>query len=86
MILKTYARLFVASLDDAIPTLEAFVGRPADLRFWADDPALLDPIVGQSLSPLPPPSTEVEQAAVGDFSSSRENQRHLPGLAWPLAQ
>lgn len=32
-ILKTYARLFVSSLDEALPFLERLVGRPADLRF-----------------------------------------------------
>ncbi|WP_225729327.1 MULTISPECIES: VOC family protein [unclassified Nocardia] len=32
-ILKTYARLFVADLDTALPTYEKLVGAPADLRF-----------------------------------------------------
>ena len=32
-ILKTYARLFVGSLDESLPFLERLVGRPADLRF-----------------------------------------------------
>lgn len=32
-ILKTYARLFVSSLDESLPFLERLVGRPADLRF-----------------------------------------------------
>lgn len=32
-ILKTYARLFVSSLDESLPFLELLVGRPADLRF-----------------------------------------------------
>lgn len=32
-ILKTYARLFVSSLDESLPFLEALVGKPADLRF-----------------------------------------------------
>ncbi|PXX68631.1 hypothetical protein DFR70_102315 [Nocardia tenerifensis] len=32
-ILKTYARLFVADLDTALPTYEKLVGTPADLRF-----------------------------------------------------
>ncbi len=32
-ILKTYARLFVSSLDESLPFLEQLVGRPADLRF-----------------------------------------------------
>jgi hypothetical protein len=37
MILKTYARLWVADLDATLPLLEAIVGRPADLRFAFDD-------------------------------------------------
>ncbi|GIF16276.1 VOC family protein [Actinoplanes teichomyceticus] len=36
MILKTYARVFVASLDQSLPLLEKLVGRPADLRFPFD--------------------------------------------------
>lgn len=32
-ILKTYARLFVADLDTALPVYESIVGAPADLRF-----------------------------------------------------
>lgn len=36
-ILKTYARLFVSSLDESLPFLERLVGRPADLRFAFDD-------------------------------------------------
>ncbi|WP_040799974.1 VOC family protein [Nocardia higoensis] len=32
-ILKTYARLFVADLDTALPFYESIVGAPADLRF-----------------------------------------------------
>ncbi len=32
-ILKTYARIFVSSLDESLPFLETLVGRPADLRF-----------------------------------------------------
>ncbi|WP_194832833.1 VOC family protein [Nocardia sp. XZ_19_369] len=32
-ILKTYARLFVADLDAALPTYEKLVGTSADLRF-----------------------------------------------------
>lgn len=66
MIIKTYARLFVHSLDDALPFLETLVGRPADLRFWSDDPRLLHSIIGDSTEPLSG-SAEVEQAAIGDF-------------------
>lgn len=66
MILKTYARLFVRSLDDALPVLEALVGRPADLRFWSDDPKLLCPLVGNN-NDLPAEVLVVEQAAIGDF-------------------
>ena len=36
MILRTYARIFVASLDQSLPLLEKLVGRPADLRFPFD--------------------------------------------------
>ncbi len=32
-ILKTYARMFVRSLDESMPLLEQLVGQPADLRF-----------------------------------------------------
>lgn len=32
-ILKTYARMFVNTLDESLPFLEQIVGRPADLRF-----------------------------------------------------
>jgi hypothetical protein len=32
-ILKTYARMFVNSLDESLPFLERLVGKPADLRF-----------------------------------------------------
>ncbi|TQM29707.1 VOC family protein [Nocardia bhagyanarayanae] len=32
-ILKTYARLFVADLDTALPIYESIVGAPTDLRF-----------------------------------------------------
>lgn len=32
-ILKTYARMFVRSLDESLPLLEQLVGKPADLRF-----------------------------------------------------
>lgn len=37
MILKTYARLWVADLDETLPLLEELVGRPADLRFPFQD-------------------------------------------------
>lgn len=32
-ILKTYARMFVSSLDESLPFLELLVGKPTDLRF-----------------------------------------------------
>ncbi len=32
-ILKTYARMFVRSLDESLPLLERLVGKPTDLRF-----------------------------------------------------
>jgi hypothetical protein len=32
-ILKTYARMFVRSLDESLPFLEVLVGKPSDLRF-----------------------------------------------------
>jgi hypothetical protein len=32
-ILKTYARVFVRSLDESLPTYVRLVGRPADIRF-----------------------------------------------------
>ena len=32
-ILKTYARMFVRSLDESLPFLEQLVGKPTDLRF-----------------------------------------------------
>lgn len=66
MILKTYARLFVRSLDDALPFLEKLVGRPADLRFWSDDPKLLQSIAGDGAKPHSD-LADVEQAAIGDF-------------------
>jgi len=37
MILKTYARLWVADLDETLPLLEELVGRPTDLRFPFED-------------------------------------------------
>ncbi|WP_141136682.1 VOC family protein [Paenibacillus herberti] len=53
-------------MDDALPTLEMLVGRPADLRFWSDDPKMLSTIIGDP-SDLQIGSLEVEQAAIGDF-------------------
>ncbi|RDI56023.1 VOC family protein [Nocardia mexicana] len=39
-ILKTYARLFVADLDTALPIYEELVGAPADLRFTFEEAEL----------------------------------------------
>ncbi|GAB3451378.1 hypothetical protein GCM10027570_27900 [Streptomonospora sediminis] len=66
MILRTYARLFVSRLDDALPTLEALIGHGPDARFTSDDPKMLDAILDDPSAP-PLGTGEVELALMGSF-------------------
>ncbi|MEV6554228.1 VOC family protein [Nocardia sp. NPDC051756] len=63
-ILKTYARLFVADLDTALPTYEKLVGTPADLRFDFEQ-AEIAAIGDFLLIAGPPEHTDRYRATIG---------------------